>query len=612
MGEAWHAQSEALLDWLRVHGAQFEQLAMRHCHGEHRAVHAKREIAKGETLLRVPLDCIMTLSRARAAPLCQHVERSGCPVSTPHTWLALFVLEEKRKGPDSFWQPYLSLLPTAYRNMPQYFEPRLLSLLQGSFTVETIAARKRQLRQEYQRLATHYPAFGRIFSLLDFEWARLVVITRIFSFMVQGQEEEGLVPLADMLNHARHPQTSWQFQDSLTSASSSLSSDSSPSPPSSLSSSSSPSSSSPSLSSSTSSYSSSSSSSSTSSTSSSTSSSSSSSSTSSAAGRDDNSPIGFFCIRAVRNIARGEEIFDSYGRKCNWRFFVNYGFTLLDNQEDNQARVTLPSVHSLLHEPPATWWCHPSPASPDPLLGIKQNMLRDQTTCQLSMAHQEANCRSAFAFLRLALVPPAFTLLFSPAHRNAAGASRGQPRVHAFCPWTELRVLWVMAEAARRALAQFTTSSKHDTALLQQHEQEGQALELRERDCIVMRRGEKQVLEYFVHLYPRTTQALFGAEVTSPPAPRRMCDRTAFLAQVDKIFASSSASDPSSSSALSNGTSPHPHSEKTERAHAPALSAKDESQEKEMTNAEVERNLWRFGRAYCIDQIAPLLPNGPA
>ena len=54
-----------------------------------------------------------------------------------------------------------------------------------------------------------------------------------------------------------------------------------------------------------------------------------------------------FIITTLKTIQRGEQIFDSYGRKCNSRFFVNYGFAL-DENEDNEAvvRVALPSTDS--------------------------------------------------------------------------------------------------------------------------------------------------------------------------------------------------------------------------------------------------------------------------
>ena len=38
-----------------------------------------------------------------------------------------------------------------------------------------------------------------------------------------------------------------------------------------------------------------------------------------------------FIIEACDDIARGSEVYDSYGKKCNSRFFLNYGFINLNN-----------------------------------------------------------------------------------------------------------------------------------------------------------------------------------------------------------------------------------------------------------------------------------------
>jgi hypothetical protein len=43
--------------------------------------------------------------------------------------------------------------------------------------------------------------------------ARSVVITRIFGLMINGTKTDGLVPMADMLNHKRPRETSWQYSD---------------------------------------------------------------------------------------------------------------------------------------------------------------------------------------------------------------------------------------------------------------------------------------------------------------------------------------------------------------------------------------------------------------
>lgn len=40
---------------------------------------------------------------------------------------------------------------------------------------------------------------------------------------------------------------------------------------------------------------------------------------------------GGFIIESLEDIKRGEQVYDSYGKKCNTRFLLNYGFINLDN-----------------------------------------------------------------------------------------------------------------------------------------------------------------------------------------------------------------------------------------------------------------------------------------
>ncbi len=40
---------------------------------------------------------------------------------------------------------------------------------------------------------------------------------------------------------------------------------------------------------------------------------------------------GGFVIEACEDIPRGDQIYDSYGKKCNTRFLLNYGFINLNN-----------------------------------------------------------------------------------------------------------------------------------------------------------------------------------------------------------------------------------------------------------------------------------------
>src|SRR5690348_9382406 len=44
-----------------------------------------------------------------------------------------------------------------------------------------------------------------------------------------------------------------------------------------------------------------------------------------------------FIIESLEDIPRGEQVYDSYGRKCNSRFFLNYGFINMNNDANEVA-----------------------------------------------------------------------------------------------------------------------------------------------------------------------------------------------------------------------------------------------------------------------------------
>ena len=43
-----------------------------------------------------------------------------------------------------------------------------------------------------------------------------------------------------------------------------------------------------------------------------------------------------FIIESLKDIKEGQQIFDSYGKKCNSRYLLNYGF-VMENNPENQV-----------------------------------------------------------------------------------------------------------------------------------------------------------------------------------------------------------------------------------------------------------------------------------
>ena len=60
---------DALFDWMKKDGANFEKLKLRYYAPDYRGVHAARDIKKGETIVYVPLQEIITLEMAMECPI---------------------------------------------------------------------------------------------------------------------------------------------------------------------------------------------------------------------------------------------------------------------------------------------------------------------------------------------------------------------------------------------------------------------------------------------------------------------------------------------------------------------------------------------------------------
>ena len=60
---------DALFDWMKTDGAEFNKLKLRYYAPDYRGVHAARDIKKGETIVYVPLKEIITLEMAMETPI---------------------------------------------------------------------------------------------------------------------------------------------------------------------------------------------------------------------------------------------------------------------------------------------------------------------------------------------------------------------------------------------------------------------------------------------------------------------------------------------------------------------------------------------------------------
>lgn len=398
-----------LIDWLLEKGAQFPKLRLKFYTAEYRAIHSTHKIPADEEIMFIPHQCIMTSDLARASDIGQSIIKSKVELRSKHSYLASYLLQERERVKESYWRYYLECLPKEYETIPLFFGPSLLRELEGSIALQKIADRIDSLRLEYDNICRHVPGFKR-FPFRSFIWARLVVITRIFGLVIDGVKTNGLVPMADMLNHKRPRETKWTY---------------------------------------------------------------------------DQMKRGFV-ITSLQSLQGGNEVFDSYGRKCNSRFFVNYGFSLEENL-DNEALM------------------HFRLSKKDPQYQMKVRFLGGNEASvardfQVPNKYKEKKVKEMFSFLRFIYAADSEIMLLS---------STDGFRLDDIPPLSilnETKCLLAAAASANKSLKMFRDTLEHDNKLLE--DRENYPPFSNQRNVILMRRGEKEVLTFYVEL-ARTCIPLF-------------------------------------------------------------------------------------------------------
>lgn len=111
-----------------------------------------------------------------------------------HTFLSLFLIEERWKGEESFWYPYLESLPKSLDSMPIFYSEEELGLLKGSPFLRKIANKKNELFKDYTLLADNIEEFKQRVEFEEYAYFRCISSSRVFGFFIEGERTGGLVP----------------------------------------------------------------------------------------------------------------------------------------------------------------------------------------------------------------------------------------------------------------------------------------------------------------------------------------------------------------------------------------------------------------------------------
>jgi len=173
-------------------------------------VNVTAAVSEGALLLRIPEQCLVTLSAAESSAAGKKIFKAVSIVkaklhnSSNDVALAMFLAFEMNAG--SRFKDYAATLPprASYNGLPRrWSDKKLARLLTGSPLLERTRRDREGLRQDYDLVASRWKSVDvALPSLEHFDQALAAVSSRAFAGL-GGDELDAMVPLLDLLDHRR-------------------------------------------------------------------------------------------------------------------------------------------------------------------------------------------------------------------------------------------------------------------------------------------------------------------------------------------------------------------------------------------------------------------------
>ena len=197
---------------------------------------------------------------------------------------------------------------------------------------------------------------------------------------------------------------------------------------------------------------------------------------------DDN--LESFVIQATENIKEGSEIFDSYGKKTNARFLLNYGFCLDDN-DTSEYLLTVELNNSY------------------PLFELKKNFFQNEyelvRAFNLNNNFYESQIIELLSFLRFILFNGDINDLYNAINSSENIYSEDVPLTFYYIPpinkELEIQVLKHLHLLCRKSLAKYPTTFEQDQNLYKSKKN----MSFNLRNCLLLLMSEKTILSYFIY-----------------------------------------------------------------------------------------------------------------
>ncbi|XP_026749451.3 actin-histidine N-methyltransferase [Galleria mellonella] len=202
-----HLNIENFLKWLNENVATFEGVEIGEFEGYEFGLKATKNFKEGSLLLTVPSKLMLTVQNAKESELSDFISVDPLLQNMPNITLSLFLLLEKN-NPDSFWKPYIDILPEKYSTI-LYFTAEELAELRPSPAFESALKLYKSIARQYAYFynkihTSNIPVLKNlqeIFTFDNYRWAVSTVMTRQNMIQLDDCDVTSFIPLWDMCNH---------------------------------------------------------------------------------------------------------------------------------------------------------------------------------------------------------------------------------------------------------------------------------------------------------------------------------------------------------------------------------------------------------------------------
>lgn len=200
---------DAFMKWCVDHGVEFPSgdIQLKVIPGFGLGIISQSPLKKNDLYMKIPHSLMMGVDLIEKDPDVGHVFKSlnAKYGQTPKYEIIFYLLYQKLvKKDQSFWWPYLNMLPDNFNACP-FFWGKELELLKGSHLYDETIQERMRYRNTYDNLkkrimqpyAQYFPPS--LITYKEFMWAEWIYSSRLF-YIDALSPRENLVPLADFVN----------------------------------------------------------------------------------------------------------------------------------------------------------------------------------------------------------------------------------------------------------------------------------------------------------------------------------------------------------------------------------------------------------------------------